>query len=545
MHETGQMNTDNIFYRYYANTLASFVANSIPGVMKVMESWKQAGSDALISNLEKNEDLKAVILAETPWVIDAADETQQKRNIALLFDLNRMRYEQDQAIKKLLEAQLPDGSWSWFPGMPGSRYITLNIITGMGKLRQMVPEISRDRQTGTVIANAMKYLDRENVRDYDKMVKGKSLETYKIYSQHLGYLYARSFFNDLVADEETRKVIDFYLTHTAKDWLQLDNGMQAVAAMVLHRNGQTDKAKAILASLRERAIINETLGIYWKRDNSFYFSQAPVESQAMLIAAFDEVDKDIAWIDGMRTYLLTQKQTNKWETGRATAEVIYALLLRGSDWISDIKPLTITVGGEVLETSGAEAGTGLLTNNWYAGEIEKSMATVEVVNPNKVMAWGGMFRQFMVPLDQVKPSQTQLSISKELFVERPGKQGMVLVPLKNNPIKVGDKVRVRIVLQADRDMEYVHMKDQRAAAFEPVDVISGYKYDFGLGYYQSARDASTDFFFGYLPKGKYVFEYSLVAMQTGDFTNGYAKIQSFYAPEFSSHSGGMRVRIAE
>lgn len=545
IYETGQEHSDNIFYRYYANTLASYVANSIPGVMKVMESWKQAGSDALLSNLEKNESLKSVLLAETPWVIDAADETQQKRNIALLFDLNRMRYEQEQAIKKLLKAQLSDGSWAWFPGMKGSRYITLNIVTGMGKLRQMVPEISRDRQTGIAIANAIQYLDKENVRDYNKMVKDKGLETYKISSQHLGYLYARSFFTDLVADEETQKMIDFYLTHTAKDWLRLDHGMQAMAAMVLHRNEQSDKASGILASLRERAIRDAVLGTYWKPSNTFYFSQTPVETQALLIAAFDEIDNDIAWIDEMRTYLLTQKQTNRWRTGRATAEAVYALLLKGSDWITEIQPLTIIVGGEALESPTAEAGTGLLTKDWFGGGIQKAMATVEVTNPNKVMAWGAMFRQFMVPLDQVKASQTQLSVSKEVFLEKPGKQGMVLVPLKNNPIRVGDKIRVRIVLQADRDMEFVHMKDQRAAAFEPVDVISGYQFNFGLGYYQSTRDASTDFFFGYLPKGKYVFEYSLVAMQRGDFTNGYAKIQSFYAPEFSSHSEGIRVKVLE
>ncbi|MDO8899506.1 MAG: alpha-2-macroglobulin family protein, partial [Bacteroidales bacterium] len=304
IHETGQEHSDNIFYRYYANTLASYVANSIPGVMKVMESWRQAGSDALLSNLEKNEALKSVILAETPWVIDAADETQQKKNIALLFDLNRMRYEQEQAIKKLQEAQLPDGSWAWFPGMPGNRHITLNIVTGMGKLRQMVPDIGRDRQTGMAIANAIQYLDKENRSDYDKMVKNKSLDTYKISSQHLGYLYARSFFTDLVPDEDTQKVIDFYLSHAAKDWLPLDHGMQAVAAMVLHRSGNADKAKAILASLRERALRDAVLGTYWKRSNTFYFSQTPVESHAMLIAAFDEIDNDIAWIDEMRTYLL-------------------------------------------------------------------------------------------------------------------------------------------------------------------------------------------------------------------------------------------------
>lgn len=544
IYESGSENADNIFNRYYANALAAQIAKTIPQVMRVVDAWRIEGSTALVSNLEKNEELKAVILAETPWVLEAADETQQKKNIALLFDLNRMQYEQQQAITKLRALQLSDGSWPWFPGMHGSRYITLNILSGAGKL-QHLGAIGDNEQMHSMISKALLYLDLQIVSDYEKMLKDKQDLYYTLHAGHLNYLYARSFFPEKEMNEKTVIAYNFYLGHVKSDWLKLNNGMQAMAALTLHRNNQSEHAKAILASLHERALSNEELGTYWKQEQGFYWYQAPVENQALIITAFDEIANDTAWIDAMRVWLLSQKRTNKWETGRATAEAVYALLLRGSDWIAESKAVEIKVGNEIITVEPSETGTGLVTKDWFGSEISSSLAEVELTNPNKVMAWGAMFRQYFVPADQVKANQTQLRISRELFVERIGKKGILLVPVQKTIVKVGERIKVRLILESDRDMEFVHLKDQRAAALEPKDVISGYQYNFGLGYYQSTRDASTDFFFNYLPKGKYVFEYSLVTMQSGDFTNGYAQIQSFYAPEFSSHSEGIRFKVVE
>jgi uncharacterized protein YfaS (alpha-2-macroglobulin family) len=119
-------------------------------------------------------------------------------------------------------------------------------------------------------------------------------------------------------------------------------------------------------------------------------------------------------------------------------------------------------------------------------------------------------------------------------------RGKVIVPLVNKgSAKIGDKIIVRIELRVDRDMEYVHMKDMRASGFEPINVISTYKYQDGLGYYESTKDAATNFFMGYLPKGTYVFEYPLRVTHEGDFANGITTIQCMYAPEFTSHSEGI------
>lgn len=545
IYESGYEHADNILNRYYANTLARWVANSMPNVMKVVESWKLKGSNALASNLEKNPEMKALLLSETPWVLDAVDETAQKRNISLLFDINRMRYEQQQALQKLQAMQLPDGSWPWFPGMPGSPYITQHIVIGLGKLQHIGAVSLNERQLKSMITKALQYLDTQITLDYNKLINEKQIKNYQLSPTHLNYFYASSFFKDISKAEQAQPAIQFIFEHIKTDWLKLNNGLQATAAMVLHRNGENGKAKAILASLRERAIESKELGIYWKQEPGFGWFQAPVENHSMIICAFEEIEQNNAFIDKLRMWLLLNKQTNKWKTSRATADAVYVVLLKGTEWVSHSKPLSIKVGGQALALASSEEGTGIVTKDWHNDAITSDLSAIEVTNPNKALAWGAMFRQFFVPIGQVRASQTQLRINRELFIEKTGKQGIVLLPLKKHVVKVGDKIRVRIVLESDRDLEFVHMKDQRASAFEPTDVISAYKFAFGLYYYQSVRDASTDFFFNYLPKGKYVFEYTMTAAQSGDYTNGYASIQSFYAPEFSSHSEGMRVNIAE
>ena len=119
----------------------------------------------------------------------------------------------------------------------------------------------------------------------------------------------------------------------------------------------------------------------------------------------------------------------------------------------------------------------------------------------------------------------------------------MIVPIEKQKIKIGDKIIVRIELRVDRDMEYVHMKDQRGSSLEPINVISQYKYQDGLGYYESTRDSATNFFFDYLPKGTFVFEYPLFVTHSGEFSNGITTIQCMYAPEFSSHSEGIRFKV--
>jgi uncharacterized protein YfaS (alpha-2-macroglobulin family) len=292
------------------------------------------------------------------------------------------------------------------------------------------------------------------------------------------------------------------------------------------------------------------MGMYWRNNpQGWFWHQAPVETQAMLIEAFDEVANDQKSVEEMKTWLLKQKQTENWKTTKATTEAIYALLGRGADLLASDKQTEITVGAEKVDpnkTDNAkpEAGTGYFKTSWEGSSIMPEMGNVTITNPNPSVAWGAMYWQYFEQLDHITPAQTPLNLSKKLFREVSTPTGPVIEPITGNtPIKVGDKIVVRVELRTDRDMEYVHLKDMRASAFEPVDVISGYRYQGGLGYYQSTRDASTNFFISWLAKGTYVFEYKLIASQKGEFSNGITSVQCMYAPEFAAHSEGIRVKV--
>ncbi len=290
------------------------------------------------------------------------------------------------------------------------------------------------------------------------------------------------------------------------------------------------------------------MGMYWREPEGYLWHEAPVERQAMLIEAFSEVANDQVSVEQMKIWLLKQKQTQDWKTSRATADAVYALLLKGTDLLASDQLVEVTIGGEKIDPLSldgiqVQAGTGYFQVTKSGKEIVPAMANIKVVKKDEGIAWGAIYWQYFENLDKITPAQTPLSLEKELYVERNTSAGPVLDPVFDNTIlKTGDKLKVRITIRVDRDMEYVHMKDMRAAAFEPAETLSGYRYQDGLGYYESIRDASVNFYFDYLRKGTYVFEYSLNVTQKGEFSNGISSIQCLYAPEFSAHSQGIRVK---
>jgi len=319
---------------------------------------------------------------------------------------------------------------------------------------------------------------------------------------------------------------------------------------VAYRNDNNVVANKILASLKENSITSEELGMYWKENtSSWYWYQAPIETQALLIEAFSEIEKDIETIDNLKIWLLKNKQTNRWKTTKATTEAVYALLLQGTDWLETTEFVGVQVGNQnikplELEDAKVEAGTGYFKTSWNVNEITPAMADVSISKESKGIAWGALYWQYFEDLDKITSAKTPLQLSKKLFLKTNEDRGEQLTEITDKTnLDLGDLVRVRIELKVDRAMEFIHMKDMRASGFEPVNVLSSYKWQDGLGYYESTKDASTNFFIDYLPKGVYVFEYDLRVNNAGDFSNGITTIQSMYAPEFSSHSEGMRVKV--
>lgn len=545
---------EQIFSRYYANSLATNIANSDPKIKRVFESWATITPDALKSNLEKNEELKSVLLQESPWVREASSESERKQRIALLFNLNRMASEQTSALKKLRDMQNANGGWPWFQGMPESRYITQHIVTGLGHLYYLeVLNPIENTDIQDMLKKAIGFLDEEVKTHFEKLKKD---DKEYLKNNHLGYdeiqyLYARTYFMaDFPLGKENDEVLEYYKSQSAKYWKSQNNYMKAMIALYTNRFGDEKTAALVMRSLKETALHNEEMGMYWRNEQrGWNWYQAPVETQALLIEAFDEVSDDQKSVEEMKIWLLKQKQTQDWKTTKATTEAVYALLLRGTSLLASDKQVEVTLGNEKVDPykqdgSKPEAGTGYFKTSWDAASIKPEMGKVTVNNPNPTVAWGALYWQYFEQLDKITPAQTPLSLSKKLFREVNTPSGPVIEPITDKTIvKTGDKIVVRVELRSDRDMEYIHLKDMRASAFEPVNVLSGYRYQDGLGYYESTRDASTNFFISYLPKGTYVFEYKLVATQKGDFSNGITSVQCMYAPEFSAHSEGVRVTV--
>jgi uncharacterized protein YfaS (alpha-2-macroglobulin family) len=351
------------------------------------------------------------------------------------------------------------------------------------------------------------------------------------------------------SSKEAQDAWSYYRAQARKHLLSFDRSLQGMIALALHRTADSETARSIVQSIQEHALWSDELGMYWKENRGYRWYQAPIESHALMVELFSEVTGNDTAVDGCRTWLLKNKQTSDWGTTKATADACYALLLGGADWLSTTETASVTLGTRRVDPgvsphSTPEAGTGYFKRYWPGDSIAPSMARVTVENPNRIVSWGALYWQYFERMDRITTHATPLRLEKALFVERPSPTGPKLHPLTEKAtVRVGERIIVRIELRVDRAMEFVHMKDRRAAGFEPENVFSGRRRQDGLGYYESTRDASTDFFFDYLPKGTYVFEYPVRVSHRGDFSNGITTIQCMYAPEFAGHSEGVRVRV--
>ena len=538
---------ETAFYVFYANTLSSYIADHIPNLLNYIKKWQIETPDALLSQLEKDQDLKAIMLQETPWVLEAKSETEQRSRIATLFEVNTIRNQQTNALRLIKDKQKYNGGWSWMDGMPESPYISTYILSGFGKLQKMGAWSSlskADQNTAQSICdNAVRYLEYEVAETYRYMKAHSKGKDWPIGSSTLNELYALSFFEVQNSDRDFAKAKDYYLKSLDKEWTSFNFNQRSKGALVLYRNGNEKTAKLMIQSFKECAQKNEQIGMYWPKK---YFSfESHIATHANIMAAFAEIDQNQEMIDQLRVWLLTQKQTTMWENSASTADAIYALLMRGSDWFEEGKEVTLRFGNTPVSTEGGVAGTGFIQRRWNANEVTTDMRQLTVNNPTNHLVWGGLFRQYFVPIDEVKSDESGFTIKRELFVETVTDKGKVLVPAEKRTLKVGDKLTVKITFTSQQDMSFVFVKDLRAAGFEPIEQISRYEYNDRMSYYQSNTDTDMEFFIEFLPKGTHQLEYSMFVTKEGHLNNGYALIQCQYAPEFSAYSDGMKVKVGE
>ena len=520
---------------YYAHSLAAFIVKENPRIKQVFDSWKAQGGtkETFMSNLQKNQELKNILLAETPWLTEATNEAEQKQRIATLFDLNTMNSQLAVSVEKLGELQNADGAWSWYKGMQGSRYVTTQVMEMLVRLNALTHQ-DADSRMQPMIQKGFEYLGKQAAEEYKSMKEAekKGAVGLRPSEQVLRYLYICVLDGKAPVD---KKVNQYFIDKLSGEGKELTIYGKALGAIILQQAGKVAEARLFMQSLMEYSVVTDEMGRYFdtpKARYSWFSYKIPTEVAAM--EAIQRITKDTKAIDEMKRWLLKQKQTQTWETLIATADAVYALMATGaSDLLANTGGVEITLGKEMIRTPVDDA----------IGYIKKTVIG-DVMNIKKVrvdkegtgMGWGAVYAQYLESMDQIGEQGNGLSVSRQLYK---GDEALN----ESAPLKVGDKITVRLTVKADRDMDFVQIKDDRAACMEPLQAVSGFRWSNGLGYYQATKDASTQFFIDQMRKGTYVIEYQVYVNRTGEYQTGIATVQSAYAPEFGGHTGGYRVMV--
>ena len=520
---------------YYAHSLAAFIVKENPRIKQVFDSWKAQGGtkETFMSNLQKNQELKNILLAETPWLTEATNEAEQKQRIATLFDLNTMNSQLAVSVEKLGELQNADGAWSWYKGMQGSRYVTTQVMEMLVRLNALTHQ-DADSRMQPMIQKGFEYLGKQAAEEYKSMKEAekKGAVGLRPSEQVLRYLYICALDGKAPVDE---KVNRYFIDKLSGEGKELTIYGKALGAIILQQAGKVAEARLFMQSLMEYSVVTDEMGRYFdtpKARYSWFSYKIPTEVAAM--EAIQRITKDTKAIDEMKRWLLKQKQTQTWETPIATADAVYALMATGaSDLLANTGGVEITLGKEVIRTP-ADNAIGYIKKT-VSGDV-MNIKKVSVDKEGTGMGWGAVYAQYLESMDQIGEQGNGLSVSRQLYK---GDEALN----ESAPLKVGDRITVRLTVKADRDMDFVQIKDDRAACMEPLQAVSGFRWSNGLGYYQATKDASTQFFIDQMRKGTYVIEYQVYVNRTGEYQAGIATVQSAYAPEFGGHTRGYRVMV--
>lgn len=541
------LSADVQFNKWFADVLASEIFKANPRMKAVFDEYQNKG--LLTSNLEKNQELKQLLLEETPWVLESKNETEQMQKLARIFDANTMRNSINTDWEDLKKLQNPDGGFSWYPGYPSSYYTSLYILKNLGRINEWLKGNLTDYQSGEqkeMVSRLVSFVDNE----VNKYYRIDNLNKENIWNNFvLDYLDTRHYWETqypLKGKGATLKSLVIQKAPKAeiKDFTFF--GLHR-AALLFENYKLTNLSKKLMTYLKETSTNTETQGVYWKQNlNDWGWYSSKTVNHAGALEAFNKLTGDQNFVEEMKIWLITQKEVSSWDTSRSTAEVIYTILNSGKSWTStESDKATIVWGGKTLENVDTKA-TGYVKSAVKSDKLDKNLASVTITKPGAGIVQGGLFWQYYEDLDKIKSSETYISITKELYKKVKTVNGEELQKITgNSPLKIGDKVTVRMILNTDRNMEFIHLKDMRAAGFEPVDVLSGYQWKNSLGYYQVTKDASTNFYIEYMPKGKYVFEYDYISNAAGTFSNGITTMQNYYAPQMNAHTQGTKVSITE
>ncbi len=525
--------------RYYATVLAGRIATLNPEISTLL---KEGETDGWVNVLQRNPELKQTLLAETPWVAEAQTEAQRTAALRQLLDKQAVAANKYTALDHLNELQQADGSWSWYKGMAGNAYITSEVALLLSRLQALCG----DEDASASLTKAMKYLSAKMAADVKAMKENP--EGGGVGETHLRWLYIRAL-QDLSPDATAK-----YLTDRA---VQASRGFtmygKALLAVVLGKAGRSQEAADVLKSLKEYTVCSPVMGRYFDTDKAVLsWSSYRIPTQTAVVEALLSMptSDNVATADEMRLWLMQAKRTQMWESGRATADAVFALL-QPSDAHKSVMSLkssaapllyTLKRDNKVLavnapsEVDGGES-VGYFCQT-YGDEKVLSSTNLTVRKQDEGLAWGCAVAQYTLPASAVKSSGNGIALARR-FEKKVG--GVWLSVKDEEAISTGDVVRQVFVIKADRDFDFVALKSARPANLTPRRPLSGYTWSDGLGAYRAVRDASTDYFIEKLPKGNYTLTEEYVCDRRGRYQCGTSTISSLYAPEFGAQTAGFVV----
>ena len=535
---------------YYANTLASYIMNSQPRIKAVFDSWRLQGGtkETFLSNLQKNQEVKNILLSESPWVLEAQTEEQQKERIATLFDLNNIRNNNIAALTRLQELQNSNGAWSWYKGMNGSGYVTAYIA----ELNARLALLTGEKLDGPALAlqeKALTYLHQSALEEYKNILKAQKegVKFTGVSGSILQYLYIVAISGGQVP-AANKAAYAYYLSKVKELLPAASMNTKAIAAIVLDKAGQKKEAQEFVASLKEHLTKTDEQGMFFAfNENPYAWGGMRMQAHVDVMEALELIGGNSETVEEMKLWLLKQKQTQQWDSPVTTADAVYALLMKGTNLLDNQGDVRIVIANEVLETVSPSKttvpGLGYIKRSFTQKNVMDARK-IEVEKRNPGIAWGAVYAEYESPIKDVKQQGGELNVQKQLYVERTVNDTPQLQPVTAKTVlQVGDKVVSRLSIRVDRAMDFVQLKDQRGACFEPIGSVSGYRWNNGIGYYVDIKDASTNFFFDHLGKGVYVLEYSYRVSRAGTYETGLATMQCAYAPEYASHSASMTVEV--
>ena len=522
---------------YYANAIGRYIMNQSPVIKQVVNIWKQEPADSdnsLMSALQRNQELKTLVLDETPWVMDADNEADQKRMLTTFFDESAMDYRLASQLKDLKDLQNSDGSWSWWRGMRGSACITAQVLQTIARLNVMT---GYQKATAKMIENGMDYLRTVVMKEFEEMKRmEKKGQKPMICDYHaIQYLYINTLLGkNPFYDSDYVELKNYLLKYLEAD-RHRDIYSKALMAVVLNGDGKAKKAKEYVESIRQYTVTKPGMGTYfdtWHAGYSWFDYRIPTQTAA--IEALKAVDPtDTETINQMRLWLLQSKRTQAWDTPINTVNAVYAFLDGNYKELSSDQEesMTLAVDGKNESLPKASAGLGY-TKVVY--DIDKQNSLTLTKN-GEGASWGAAYAQFTQAAADIADSNSGIKVGRQVMVPENGKAA------KSGALNVGDRIAVRITITADRDYDFVQVVDKRAACMEPVAQTSGY----GWGYYCTPKDNATHYYFDRLSKGEHVVETEYYIDRAGNYTAGTCTVQCAYSPEFSGRAGGMELKVVK